>query len=530
MERDRVREAFRDRGYAAPISLFGARECASLLDALRNAPEAPPEWHKGCAASSPAYYAVATDPRVLDLVTAVLGDDVLLWGASLVLRRPGQAHPWHTDIESASATAECASLWIGLEGTSAESSLAVVPCSHRFGVPLQQAASEDASTRAAALDADVARWAQRFDPRAGVVSLELRDGEAVLFDGRIWHGSLNRRREVARYALLLQFATPRTPIRMPRPARFEWPFETLEVPRPPCLVVSGSDAHGVNRVVAGPARRGVPALRSCVHAVPLPLEREAARGWKPNPLFRGATPNLRSIGCHVSVLEPGREPHPPHTHAEEEILLVLDGEAMLVLAEHGDARDPALEPIAPGTFSYYPAGFAHTIRNVSESPVTYMMFKWRAESRRAARPRPAERVCFSRCDSDLRQRADGFATRAVFDGETTLLRRLHAHVSRLEPGGGYAPHADAHDVAIVVLAGSIETGSERLAPNGVAFFAAGQPHGMRNPGEEPAVYLVFEFHGAKQPGTVAAARRPGSRRLRGRAGGLLRSLWRSLGP
>ena len=528
MQRDRVREAFRERGYAAPISLFGGRECASVLDALRNASEAPHEWHKGCAAASPAYFEIATDPRVLDLVTAVLGDDVLLWGASLVLRRPGHMHPWHTDIESASATAECASLWIGLQGTSAESSLAVVPYSHRFGVPLQQAASEDASTRAAALDADVARWAQRFDPRAEVVSLGLRDGEAVLFDGRLWHGSRNRRRDLARHALLLQFATPRTPIRMPRPARFEWPFETLEVPRPPCLVVSGSDARGLNRVVAGPAARGVPALRSCVHAVPLPLERETAHGWKPHPLFRGATPNLKSIGCHVSVLEPGCEPHPPHTHAEEEILLVLDGQAILVLAEHGDAADPVLEPIEPGTFSYYPAGFAHTIRNVSDSPVTYMMFKWRGESRRAARAHAAQRVRCSPCDAGLRQRADGFATRTVFDGETTLLRHLHAHVSRLEPGGGYAPHADAHDVAIVVLAGSIETGGERVAANGVAFFAAGQLHGMRNPGDEPAIYLVFEFHGAKQPGTVAARRR-GSRRLRGRAGSLLRSFWRSFG-
>ena len=49
-----------------------------------------------------------------------------------------------------------------------------------------------------------------------------------------------------------------------------------------------------------------PAISSRVHALQLPLERDPERGFKPHPLFRGSTPNLRSIGCHVSVLDPGK--------------------------------------------------------------------------------------------------------------------------------------------------------------------------------------------------------------------------------
>lgn len=493
MHTDLLRETFREQGYAAPIPLLGARECAELLVRLRAAPEPPRDWHKGFAASSYAYFAIATDARIRSLVTAVLGYDVLLWGASLVHRKPGHAHPWHTDIESADATAECASLWIGLAGTGPDSSLGVVSHSHRFGTPLQRAAAEHGTTRDGASDADVACWARALDRRAEIASLALADGDAVLFDGRLWHGSYNRSADRTRHALLLQFATPRTPIRMPCPARFAWPFESIEMPRPPCIVVAGRDAHGVNRVVAGPAaaQRGVPALQRCVHPVPLPLARDRESGWQPHPLFRGSTPNLRSVGCHVSVLEPGHQPHPPHTHAEDEILLVLDGEAMLVL-------EAGLEPIAPGTFSYYPAGFAHSIRNDSPAPVTYLMLKWRAERRRVTAPLEARRVRFLDVDARLRHHGDGFETKTILDGETASLGHLHAHVSTLRPGGGYVPHVDRHDVAIVVLAGTVDAGAERVGTNGVAYFAAGEPHGLRNAGDEPAVYLVFEFHGRRE--------------------------------
>lgn len=50
-------------------------------------------------------------------------------------------------------------------------------------------------------------------------------------------------------------------------------------------------------------------------------------------------------------------------------------------------------------------------------------------------------------------------------------------------------------MAIVVLRGEVETFGRRLKPHGLIYFAAGEPHGMRNPGKGPAYYLVFEFHG-----------------------------------
>ena len=59
---------------------------------------------------------------------------------------------------------------------------------------------------------------------------------------------------------------------------------------------------------------------------------------------------------------------------------MLDGEADLVFESAQDA-------LATGGVAYYPAGFEHTLRNATTSPVTYVMFKWlgvgRADSNEA---------------------------------------------------------------------------------------------------------------------------------------------------
>jgi quercetin dioxygenase-like cupin family protein len=148
--------------------------------------------------------------------------------------------------------------------------------------------------------------------------------------------------------------------------------------------------------------------------------------------------------------------------------------------------------LRPGEFVYYPAGFAHTLRTTSGEPATYVMFKWHGEEGDARPTLP-----FGRFGTE------GGAGRRLFEGPTRYLRKLHSHLTVLEPGGGYEPHVDAYDVAIVVLDGDVETIGGRAAPNDVIFYVAGEPHGMRNVGRTPARYVVFEFHGHTPPGVDA---------------------------
>ena len=513
-------------GFLGPVRVLSERECEALRKHFQDCRRPPPaDWSKGGAVTDWLLYRLAASPRLLKLVTPILGEDIVLWGCSLVRRRPGQGHPWHVDIETSTPNGRYVSAWIGLENTGRDSGLQLLAGSHASEKTIQQVQAEKGYLRGDAPTEEVLEWARESNPDARVVKPEIGDGEAVLFDGRLWHGSHNLRTGGTRSALLLQFAAADSPVRMHDVNHMEWPFRVYSAPLPPTVVVHGAARDDVNRVVPPPARfdeKRLPMLSSTIRPLDLPLPEHPEGGWLPHPLFKGSTRIVDEITCHAAVLSPGHSPHPPHSHKFEELLIVLDGEADLLIAD-GPTEDGArIEPVRPGAFSYYPAGQHHSIRNSGSSPVTYMMFKWHVATAEQA-DKPLETSVF-RFDTPEAYGDKGFVTRTVFQQPTSWLGRLHCHTTFLAPGAGYAVHVDAYDVAIIMLSGRVETLGQEVGPNGVIFYAAGERHGMKNIGDEPARYLVFEFHA---PGVELGKAPP--RHLRRRAKRFLRRAAGALG-
>lgn len=498
-EPSRMKESFDTRGFIGPVSVLPPGDAREVAARLRRAPSA--EWKKGYAASSVDYFDVAVHPQILDRVAALLGEDVMLWGASLVVRKPGQVHPWHTDLETAEGIGRTVSVWLGLANVNRNSSLQVIPGSHRFGITIQELMVRAGKDRREMSVRDVLAWALQRDSGSTVIRPEMGDGDAIFFDGRLWHGTDNTNTEGVRTALLLQYATPDRPIRMPDYADLAWPFQFRSEPLPPCIMVRGTDRYGVNRLVPPPGKQGL----SWVKQLDLPLEQDLETGWKKHPIHLGSTRCLSRLSCHASVLGPGESPHDLHAHRDEEILLVLSGEATLVT---GDRRTVATTTAPSGTLIYYPAGQRHTIRNGSNAPVTYLMFKWRGPELESE-GQPLEMSVRQLEETTSSERR----VQILLQGSTRYLKRLRAHLTEVGPGGGYDPHVDAYDVAIVVLRGTVETLGRRVGPNGVVFYSAGEPHGIRNTGDDTAIYVVFEFHALD----VTRARERGKVRKRRRA-------------
>lgn len=496
------RERFEEQGFLAPVRLFSREQCRAVQRLLAAAP-VPPDWDKGNAAGSRAWFAIGALPAIVDLVTELIGDDVMLWGARLVERAPRQVHPWHTDIETSDPAAGSVSVWIGLENTNRLSSLQVISRSHRFGTTLQERAARAGAARERTTAEEVRDWARALDPASELVRVDSGDGEAIVFDGRLWHGSDNTNSKGVRTALLLQYAVPGRRIRIPDLSKLDFPFRYLD-PRPPCVMVQGCAGETPNRIVSPP-----PLSTSRVHRLRLPLDADPVSGWRRYPVAAGPSPCMEHLTCHVSVLSPGTIPHPPHRHIEEEILIVLDGAVELVIVEPDGER--RIEPLAAGSLVYYPAWQRHTIRNPGKEDATYCMFKWR-NGRPRDEPGPARILPTTIARAGVANGAparapeEGRSTRCVFEGPTGHLRWLHCHQTRLDQGAGYLPHVDPYDVALLLLAGSVETLDHRLEPHDIAFFAAGEPHGMRNVGDEPASYLVVEFHATARNSLSATLR------------------------
>lgn len=499
---------FAEQGFIGPLKIFAPDECRRVLELTRRSPQ-PAVWFKGNAASSWPFHALATRDDILRRVALLLGDDVMLWGASLIGKRPGEAHQWHTDLETSDPTSRTVTVWIGLDNTNRHSSLQLISHSHLFGVSVQQVTCEAGKRRDQVTTQDVLRWAQERDPRSRVTQLDMRDGDALMFDGRIWHGSRNTNPRGVRTALLLQYATPDTLIRIPDlEGHYDWPFQFLSRRRAPCIMVRGTDRHGVNSMVETPdsQRTMAPAndtfdtdtIWPCwIRTLEQPPEEDKRTGWRIEPVFGGSTFSMQPLRSHFSVLSSGTTPHPPHTHREEELIVVLSGEVDIVTVTDTSEQMATTTRIGPGSIVYHSAEQRHTIRSVGPGAATYLVFKWQGQSGQNNGSRLQSSI-FDARDTAMASRsalAEGFTCAPVFDSPTLYLRKLHCHVSTLEPGAGYDPHRDAYDVVVVVLSGDVETLGRRVGPNGVIFYPAGELHGMRNTGADHATYLVFEFHG-----------------------------------
>ena len=497
-------DSFARTGFAGPVRLMGAEQCRALARYLNGTRRvSPPVWIKGRGASDGILARIASHPALVSLLTPLLGEDIVLWGASTVRRSAGSSHPWHSDIESSRPEGGFVSAWIGLQNVSEDSSLRFVAGSHLCPKPLQQIQAEHGDARGTPSSETVLSWARRDNPAARLVEVPASNGDAILFDGRIWHGSENRLEGGERLALLLQFAAADVAVRIPNLGNLKWPFTFLDQPRPPVIAVHGSARADVNKVVdmpSGGPPKPLPQLQSTVRA--LDSEPDESKNWQPFPLFRGRTAALDLQSCHAAMLRPGFSPHPPHAHQDEELLIVLDGEADLLVSDRPAFEGAQAITVKAGDFAYYPAFQHHTIRNSADRPVHYLMFRWNRAEAEAPSGRLKAVVVRDPPPAEPKE-GRGFSVRTVFEGRTQWLRKLHCHASRLEPGAGYAPHADAYDVAILVQSGRVRTLGREAGPGELIYYPAGELHGMRNAGDEPAHYLVFEFHGA--PVTVAQA-------------------------
>ena len=242
---------------------------------------------------------------------------------------------------------------------------------------------------------------------------------------------------------------------------------------------------------------GAPIWPSWIKTLDLPLEESKELGWRIFSIFNGSTAIMKMLESHVSVLSAGKTPHPPHQHPEEEFILVLSGEVEIIRADGPPSQKHTVSRAGPRYVIYHPSGQYHTIRSIGPGPATYVVFKWQGEQSAVEQP------VLGYSGFDLNQalvsslsNPNQITFTPIFESPTRYLRKLHCHVSILKPGAGYPPHDDPHEVVIVILDGTVETLGQRVGPNSVIFYAANEPHGMKNVGTTPATYVVIEFHGS----------------------------------
>lgn len=201
---------FEATGIAFPIPLLGAaelqeihREYAKLVDAHGGALKSFDRSHLYLGWA----YDLATHPRILEMVTPLIGEDVLVWGTLILSKPPGDDAfiAWHQDGAYADflGDAPSVSAWIALSDSTLQSGcMRVVPGSHK--TRLDHREKDDTRNMlshgqeiAATVDEETA------------IDVELRAGEMSLHHVDIIHGSNPNRAPWWRTGFIVRYSTPR---------------------------------------------------------------------------------------------------------------------------------------------------------------------------------------------------------------------------------------------------------------------------------------------------------------------------------
>jgi mannose-6-phosphate isomerase-like protein (cupin superfamily) len=85
----------------------------------------------------------------------------------------------------------------------------------------------------------------------------------------------------------------------------------------------------------------------------------------------GDTPASTKFMTGRFVLQPGKSPHAPHTHAEEEVMIVESGHGAIIC-------DGKTTKVGPGSVMYTTPNVPHGITNTGDEPIVFYYVKWEA--------------------------------------------------------------------------------------------------------------------------------------------------------
>jgi quercetin dioxygenase-like cupin family protein len=110
---------------------------------------------------------------------------------------------------------------------------------------------------------------------------------------------------------------------------------------------------------------------------------------KPTPVgsvrsvFSARTATLENLEVHITTLNPGQSPHPPHRHPNEELIIIQKGTVETL--SNGEWKR-----VGPGSVIFNGSNQLHGFRNVGTEPAIYHVVNFKTAATPAALPPDAK--------------------------------------------------------------------------------------------------------------------------------------------
>jgi quercetin dioxygenase-like cupin family protein len=135
------------------------------------------------------------------------------------------------------------------------------------------------------------------------------------------------------------------------------------------LAGQGMPATQPSQAPLGPQSTPLPA--KVYHSAEIPYKGDATK--KARRFFYGPEQSGYTLEMHETVLGPGVETHPPHTHAHQEIILLVEGTVQVFM----DGRTDTVEA---GSVIFYEPNRPHNLRNTGTVPCRYYVVELRGRN------------------------------------------------------------------------------------------------------------------------------------------------------
>ena len=86
-------------------------------------------------------------------------------------------------------------------------------------------------------------------------------------------------------------------------------------------------------------------------------------------VVRQPTRTLDELEMHITTLNPHTASHPPHTHPNEEMVIVKEG----TLQAHVNGKEIV---VPAGGVLFYASMQPHAVQNIGDTPATYFVINW----------------------------------------------------------------------------------------------------------------------------------------------------------
>ena len=97
---------------------------------------------------------------------------------------------------------------------------------------------------------------------------------------------------------------------------------------------------------------------------------------------RQSTRTLEELEMHITTLKPRTSSHAPHTHPNEEMVIVKEG----TLQAHVNGQEIV---VGPGSVLFFASMQPHAVQNIGDTPATYHVINWKSAATPGTKKNPA---------------------------------------------------------------------------------------------------------------------------------------------